>query len=258
MFSKGCASKLAHDPCGINQARHDWLYHHTPQPVSNWIEQSLSYSYTESSALEPSVKKQKKHISKYSYNPNTKDIRTAVALDCEMGTPKNGTSLDNVLIRLSMVDFFTGESLIDKLVLPDVDMLHYNTKYSGVTYAMMRMARQRGEAIRGVDAARELVFKYVDASTIVILHGGSSDMSALPMIHPPDKIIDTHIIERKCEDVWHGELKANLKDVCMRRCSIEVQNAKLDTGKKAGHDSLEDAMATREIVCAWLKDMPDL
>ncbi|KAK5081513.1 hypothetical protein LTR05_007644 [Lithohypha guttulata] len=267
MYTKGCVSNPSHEACDLGEARAQWLFHSTPSPeiipalqtpahVPKKIQKQNGYR----GARRGRGRYTNVH-SQSSPSPSpflgTKDVRTAVALDCEMGTPKNGTSLDNVLIRISLVDFFTGQSLIDKLVAPDVEMLHYNTKYSGVTFAMMRIAKQNRDVISGVDAARELVFRYVDANTTIIVHGGSGDLISLRMLHPADKIIDTHVLENWYQDIRDQKLKRSLKDVCLRRCGITVQNSKLDNGRAAGHDSLEDALACREIVCAWLRLIPN-
>ncbi|KAK4243848.1 hypothetical protein C7999DRAFT_35804 [Corynascus novoguineensis] len=51
--------------------------------------------------------------------------RLAVAIDCEMGTAFDE---DSELIRLTLIDYFSGEILIDSLVYPDVPMKHFNTR----------------------------------------------------------------------------------------------------------------------------------
>ena len=52
----------------------------------------------------------------------------AVAIDCEMGTSKEGMP---ELIRVTMVDYFSGVAVVDSLVNPSVPMAHLNTRYSG-------------------------------------------------------------------------------------------------------------------------------
>jgi len=64
-------------------------------------------------------------------------IRPVVAIDCEMGTAKSG---DSELIRVTLIDYFSSEILVDKLVYPDVAMEHYNTRFSGVTRKEMENA----------------------------------------------------------------------------------------------------------------------
>lgn len=124
--------------------------------------------------------------------PNTSTPkRTAVALDCEMGVSIYG---EPELVRLSLVDFFSGEILIDSLVYPHVRLQHLNTRYSGVTRAMLEEARRRRECIwGGRNAARNRVWRYVGRETIVMVHGGQGDLLALRWIH--DRVIDTYIVE---------------------------------------------------------------
>jgi len=259
--TQGCCSEVSHVACDLDEVRAEWLYHKTPEPV---IAQNNPQSLPIRGRGQSRGRRggRNRYVNAHASNEpappakgNGKDIRTVVALDCEMGTSAVGNT---PLIRLSLVDFFTRVPLIDRLVAPTVEMAHYNTRYSGVTFSAMRNAIRNNEAIRGTDAARAQLFKFVDGNTFIIMHGGSSDLTALRMIHPAERIIDTHILETYDQDVKDQKLKRSLKDVCERRCGIQVQNAKLGNGRDAGHDSLEDAMGAREIVCAWLKEIPDL
>lgn len=167
----------------------------------------------------------------------------AVTLDCEMGVAKSGESQ---LIRLTLVDFFTGEALIDSLVKPAAPMSHYNTKYSGVTAADMRKAERSGSCIRGHHTARERIWKYVGPETIVIMHGGRNDLSALRWIHPT--VIDSLLLERFVNPVEGGK---SLKNLSFWRLGRVIQKGK-------GHCSLEDALACRELVHWHICQIPDL
>lgn len=168
--------------------------------------------------------------------------RKAVALDCEMGTAKSG---ETELIRLTLIDFFGGEKLIDSLVIPSVSMSHYNTKYSGVSAADMRAAENSGSCIWGRDAAREQVWAYVGPETIVIMHGGSGDLSALRWIH--SAVIDSFLLERFNLPIEGGK---SLKNLSLRRLGQVIQSGK-------GHDSFEDALACRELVHWHSCQIPD-
>ncbi|KIW91547.1 uncharacterized protein Z519_07513 [Cladophialophora bantiana CBS 173.52] len=176
----------------------------------------------------------------------------AIALDCEMGTSAAGHP---ELIRLTVVDFFSGAVLIDNLVSPSVRMAHYNTRYSGVTARDMRQALARGTAILGCDRAREALFRHcgVGPDTVVVVHGGASDFTALRWIHP--LIVDTCILERY---TYSGVSSTktpggrSLQNLCKLKLGIPVQ-----VGKR-GHDSFEDAMAARELFVHWAKGIPDV
>jgi RNA exonuclease 1 len=63
-----------------------------------------------------------------------------------MGTARSG---DSELIRLSAIDYLTGEVLINNLVKPDQPMQHLNTKWSGVTWDQMNEAISEKTTLKG-------------------------------------------------------------------------------------------------------------
>jgi RNA exonuclease 1 len=168
-------------------------------------------------------------------------VRAAVALDCEMGTAISGES---EIIRITMVDFFSREVLMDSLVQPSVPMKHYNTRFSGVTAFDMRNAVKNRTCIFGRDTARQQVWRFVGPGTVIVVHGGNNDLSALRLIHP--LVIDTFISESYGEAVVGGR---SLKNLCQGRLGRIVQNGK-------GHCSHEDALACRELVHWLAKQIP--
>ncbi|KAG5770717.1 hypothetical protein H9Q69_010120 [Fusarium xylarioides] len=171
----------------------------------------------------------------YSATPSTttKNTRKAVVIDCEMGTAASG---DNELIRLTLIDYFSSNVLIDKIVWPDVPMQHLNTKWSGVTWKMMKEARNKRECLFGWKNARLLIWKFVGPETIVIGHGVKSDLTSLRWIHP--RLIDTLIVEENSRETTTG---LSLKKLAGERLGRSIQQGK-------GHDSLEDAIATRDLL----------
>jgi len=163
-----------------------------------------------------------------------KNARKAVVIDCEMGTAASG---DCELIRLTLIDYFSNQVLIDKLVWPDILMSHLNTRYSGVTWKSMREARNAKRCVFGRKNARALIWKFVTPETIVIGHGASSDLTSLRWIHP--RIIDTLIVEGNNHNGNTNGL--SLKKLAELRLQRVIQKGK-------GHDSLEDAIATRDLL----------
>ena len=213
---------------------------------------------------------------------SSSDVRAAVALDCEMGVSIYG---EPELVRLSVVDFFSGEILIDSLVYPHVRLQHLNTRYSGVTRAMLEKARRQRQCIwGGRDAARKRVWRYVGRETIVMVHGGQSDLLALRWIH--ERVIDTYIVEggrrqvqkQQQEEEQEQKPKANttitttttttttttasatintgnakngrsLKDLAASKLGMRIQQrGHHHRHHHRGHDSVEDAMACRRLV----------
>jgi DNA polymerase III epsilon subunit-like protein len=107
-----------------------------------------------------------------------------------MGT---GMRNESLCIRVSAVDYFTAEVLVDKLVFPDEEILNYNTRYSGVTPAQMMQAKSMGDCLLGIAAAREAIWKFIGPDTIVVAHSGQNDLNSLRWLH--DNIVDTHLVE---------------------------------------------------------------
>ncbi|PSN69728.1 hypothetical protein BS50DRAFT_608518 [Corynespora cassiicola Philippines] len=234
-------------------------------------------------------------------SPWHSDIRDAVAIDCEMGTAKSG---DSELIRVTVVDYFSGKVLVDSLVNPDVPMEHLNTRYSGVSWADLSKAKRKGTCLRGKDQARLRVWNFVGPQTIVVGHATFNDLRALRWIHA--NVVDSQIIASKAKKTKDDEKRAekervmkephiggiamedsqpqdqasgqallpsgltnmlgvskqaisqgntpkpkkakgsgdlSLKTLIKKRVGRDIQ-----TGGRAGHDSLEDAIAARDLV----------
>lgn len=221
--------------------------------------------------------------------------RRAVAIDCEMGTAFDGES---ELIRLSVVDYFTAEILLDSLVSPSVPMQHYNTRYSGVSRQDMEEARRKGKCIiGGVAAAREQLWRWVGPETVVIGHGVNNDLASLRWIHP--LVIDSLLLataaraekekreeeeeeeRKKATDLaaaaalqqsgdlmYFDNLETSTKEegsegsgqaekdkkqkrspggLSLKSLTLELLGRRIQVGR-GGHDSLEDALAARDLV----------
>ena len=190
------------------------------------------------------------------------DHRYAVAVDCEMGPSATG---ENELIRVTVVDHATGIVLVDSLVWPEVPMQHYNTRFTGITTKDMHEARKAGTCLMGREAARQAVWQYVGPDTIVCLHSGQNDFSSLRWIH--HRIIDTLLLEPAPVPVKpennetiisqeHGETadngnqsKEKKKKGSSPRSLQTLARVKLGREiQKKEHDSIEDAVATRDLV----------
>ncbi|WYZ46768.1 hypothetical protein EsH8_IX_000993 [Colletotrichum jinshuiense] len=232
-------------------------------------------------------------------SPPARHPRRAVAIDCEMGTAYDGES---ELIRLTLVDYFTAEILLDSLVCPDVPMQHYNTRYSGVSRQDMDEARSKGKCIAGgLAAARAEVWRWVGPETVVVGHAVHNDLASLRWIHP--LVVDSLILataaraeREKREEEEAEEEERRKKAAAAAAVAVALQEgdlisfdelrvstpaddeknaggdtAETERGKrksgglslkalaaellgrsiqkgKMGHDSLEDALAARDLV----------
>jgi RNA exonuclease 1 len=128
------------------------------------------------------------------YNAKREDrpLRHAVSIDCEMGTAMTG---DPELIRVSAVDYYTGEVLVNNLVATDQPMQHLNTKYSGVTWGQMNRAIRARKTLDGKAGARNALWRFVGPHTILVGHGVNNDLRAMRWIHP--RVVDSYMIEHK-------------------------------------------------------------
>ncbi|RII06027.1 hypothetical protein CUC08_Gglean009242 [Alternaria sp. MG1] len=132
------------------------------------------------------------HETPRSHPDRATSVKFAVAIDCEMGTARNG---DSELIRLSAIDYLTGEVLINNLVKPDQPMLHLNTKWSGVTWDQMNEAVRKKTTLKGKSGARRLLWKFVGPDTVLVGHSVHNDLKALKLIHP--RVVDSYVVEHK-------------------------------------------------------------
>lgn len=227
------------------------------------------------------------------------NFRAAVALDCEMGTAVSG---DSELIKVTLIDYFSGAMLVNNFVEPDVPMRELNTRFSGVSWSDINNAKRKGIALKGKAGARRALWRYIRPETVVVGHGASNDLRALRWIH--GLVVDSfvtefgtmkrkeaenaHKKEDEAEKVNVGESRATdptkgdtvpRKDVNGGASAVHVSGNGNETatnmqkkskrsspgylslknlvkqrlgrniqmGGRAGHDSLEDAIAARDL-----------
>ncbi|KAJ5349263.1 hypothetical protein N7541_006990 [Penicillium brevicompactum] len=162
------------------------------------------------------------------------DYRNAVVIDCQMG--KNDWGQDE-LIKLTAIDYFSGEILIDKLVWPSVRLLHTDRWFTGIEWAELQSAHRDQTAIEGRDAARELLFRYVGDKTVLILFDGRRDMLALRLIHH-------HIIDAKHIGKENPRVDIDTMAHFYLRGDAPLRNIY----RNPLRNSLQDAITTRNLV----------
>ena len=202
--------------------------------------------------------------------------RAAVSIDCEMGTAQDG---EPELIRITLVDYFSGATLVDTLVYPSVPMQHFNTRWSGVTRAQMEKARRSRRCLFGPAAARAAIFEHVGLATVVVGHGLQNDLACLRWLH--GRIVDSYLIEsglreaaqREAEEEREmrgvdapptppgpekaergaGQQRRHPDGMSLKALALKKLGRSIQGGK--GHDSLEDAIAARDLVHSFVVDM---
>ncbi|KUL91639.1 hypothetical protein ZTR_01043 [Talaromyces verruculosus] len=166
--------------------------------------------------------------------------RKVVAIDCEMvGLWKN----TDCVALLCAVDVLTGETLLNTYVNPVSKVLAWRSTVSGVTRQSMSEAIEQGRALRGWAAARDALWEYIDAETIIVGHALQNDLNVLGIFHP--RIVDTAILASQVVFPETRDKKFP-ESYGLKRLLLSWLNMTIQTGKK-GHDCLEDTLATREL-----------
>ncbi|KAK8041086.1 hypothetical protein PG994_014093 [Apiospora phragmitis] len=233
IFTKPCQATENHDPRQYrpNELEENWHFHHTP----------LATSQT--------------------------PARVAVVFDCEMGVSEEGES---ELIRVSIVDYFSSDVLLDSLVWPDAKMKDLSTAFSGVSWKALNEAHRNKTCLLGREQARKAVWSLLSPETVVIGHGAKNDLDILRWIHP--NIVDTQLVEQsfivKEKASGEQEAKENQKAKKPDQQNAETKSARGGGGgrgmslkklarerldraiqtKGKGHDSIEDSIATRDLL----------
>jgi RNA exonuclease 1 len=152
-----------------------------------------------------------------------------LAVDCEMCLTESG---DFELARLSVINWH-GETLLDELVKPENPIKDYLTQYSGITKEML------DPVTTTLHDMQQKLLKLITPTTIIVGHSLNSDLNALKMTHP--FLIDTSIIFPHPQG---APLKHGLKWLSSRFLKRDIQKNHGSTG----HDSVEDARATLDLV----------
>lgn len=176
----------------------------------------------------------------------------AVGFDCEMGYTAYGLEL----IRITAVSWPTHEPLLDALVRPIGTIIDLNSRFSGVWPEHFANAipwtdnsnspspSQDTDSplpiVSSPSQARDLLCSYLTPRTPLIGHAIENDLNATRLCHPT--IIDTMLLYPHPRGL---PLRHGLKALTKKYLERDIQ-----MGGDRGHDSLEDAVATGDLVRA--------
>ncbi|EME87836.1 uncharacterized protein MYCFIDRAFT_184716 [Pseudocercospora fijiensis CIRAD86] len=176
----------------------------------------------------------------------------AVTFDCEMGYTTKGLEL----IRLTAVSWPYNEQLVDVLVRPVGAIIDLNSRFSGIfpddytrsipydkwadytPPAPTENERARLPLVEGPAKARELLCNYLTPKTPLMGHAIDNDLNTVRLCHPT--IVDTVLLFPHPRGL---PMRFGLKNLSERYLHRSIQN-----GGERGHDSLEDAIATGDLV----------
>jgi hypothetical protein len=176
-----------------------------------------------------------------------KSFRNAIALSCATGTTVWG---DRELIRVTAIDYYSGEVLIDNLVWPDIELLDTNFRETGISWERLGKANSADKAIKGRDAARNALFEFAGDKSILILHDGAEQLINLRMIHR--HIIDVKWMVPRVEDC------ASKRYPELKNMAMEFLNRKIQIHSKM--ITFENAHACRDLcrLFAELRPLPEV
>ncbi|RYP83655.1 hypothetical protein DL770_005348 [Monosporascus sp. CRB-9-2] len=175
--------------------------------------------------------------------------RKAAVLDCEMASIQGGQS---EAVSICVIDFLTGEVLVNSLVKPRMPIIDWRCNISGVTPAIMSLAVAHNQALDGWEGARVELFRHIDEDTVLVGQSLNCDLQALRVVH--GKIVDTAILTAEAVFGREKELRRlwGLSALCEELLDLRIRNG------SGVHDRLEDAMAAREVVLWCLRHQVDL
>ncbi|XP_017761485.1 PREDICTED: uncharacterized protein LOC108551736 isoform X2 [Eufriesea mexicana] len=151
------------------------------------------------------------------------------ALDCEMCFTRRGLELAKVTV-VGM----DGKVVYDTLVMPDAEVIDYNTRFSGIT------AKDLSKASKSLRDVQKDLTSFVHAETILIGHGLENDLRALRLLHTT--VIDT------CVAFPHFlgyPFRSSLKTLARTVLRREIQVTE--------HDSVEDARIAVDLMLRKLQ-----
>lgn len=146
-------------------------------------------------------------------------------VDCEMCY----TAVGLELTRATLLDDH-GEVLVDRLVKPPRPIVDYNTRYSGMTPAMLADVTTTLEDVRIAFA------EHLGSRDILVGHSLENDLKALKMIHR--NVIDSAVLYTHPRG---PPFKNSLRYLALKHLGRTIQ-----TGAD-GHDSQEDALAALDL-----------
>ncbi|KAJ7228576.1 ribonuclease H-like domain-containing protein [Mycena pura] len=162
--------------------------------------------------------------------PSPSTVLDVAALDCEMIYTTGGMRV----ARVSIVDG-AGSEVFDELVRMDdgVEVIDFNTRFSGIT------GEDYAKAVLPLSAIRQSLDNLINTDTVLIGHGLDNDLNTLRIIHHVN--VDTSIMFKHSAGPPYRKA---LKDLAKEHLGLTIQSG----GGSVGHSSLEDSIATLDLV----------
>ncbi|KAI6754802.1 hypothetical protein HG530_012554 [Fusarium avenaceum] len=164
--------------------------------------------------------------------------RKVIVLDCEMAYSDRDT---DEAVSICVVDFFTGEVLMNKLVKPHEVIVDHRSRTHGITWRRLYKAWRQDQTLNGWKETRKELFTHIDSNTVIIGHAVHNDLKVLRVCHTT--VLDTMILSNNAVSGSERLSRRNwsLQSLCEELFGLHIRAS----SKK--HNALEDTMAAREI-----------
>lgn len=151
------------------------------------------------------------------------------AIDCEMCFTARGLELTKVTVVAS-----DGRLVYDSFVRPELPIIDYNTRFSGITE---RDLNRKGVYIKSLKDVQNDLMGFISADTVLIGHALENDLRALKILH--GLVVDTALAFPH----WFGlPYRRSLRSLVRSFLDRDIQTS------SNGHNSLEDARACMELM----------
>ncbi|KAJ5087320.1 hypothetical protein N7456_010936 [Penicillium angulare] len=170
------------------------------------------------------------------------NARSAVVLT--IASAKNYLG-DAEVIRVTALDYYSGEILIDSMVSPLEHLLHTDPRSSGIRdTSTLDYCEKTGEIFEHRHHARNTLQTFVGPQTSLIVHNGRPLLWQLRWAH--GRIVDTFELEkRRTGKPAPRDLSALAFRLLKRRIGVER------------NDNIENAFALRDCLHWYAQNMPD-
>merc|ERR550519_1737837 len=148
-------------------------------------------------------------------------------LDCEM--VYTGLGLELVKVTVVGVD---GRLVYESLVMPENDIIDYNTRFSGITQKDLEKGQKKN-----LKEVQNDLMGFINADTILMGHGLENDLRSLKLIHAV--VIDTSVV---FPHFYGLPFRRSLRSLVSSYLKRDIQSG------SGGHDSYEDARACVELM----------